>query len=121
MSRRVECGDCDWTGTEDDIDLGSVEDLLQRIDPGSEVPAGECPKCGALCYVLRSDNDYNSGERRLLAMMNELIEELGSVHDVHAWPAGDENSHHIGRRPKSCETCRKVKAAKALVESFGLA
>ena len=27
-----------------------IPDLLQRIEPGGEVPAGECPKCGALVY-----------------------------------------------------------------------
>ena len=27
-----------------------IPDLLQRIEPGGEVPAGECPECGALVY-----------------------------------------------------------------------
>jgi hypothetical protein len=27
-----------------------IPDLLQRIEPGGEVPAGECPACGALVY-----------------------------------------------------------------------
>ena len=27
-----------------------IPDLLQRIEPGGQVPAGECPVCGALVY-----------------------------------------------------------------------
>jgi hypothetical protein len=27
-----------------------IPDLLQRLDPGGVVPAGECPTCGALVY-----------------------------------------------------------------------
>ncbi len=62
---RIECGDCDWEGTDADTDLSDVEDLLQRIDPGSEVPAGPCPKCGSLCYVLEKDNVYAFEVRKL--------------------------------------------------------
>jgi len=28
-----------------------IPDLLQRLDPGGTVPAGECPACGALVYA----------------------------------------------------------------------
>jgi DNA-directed RNA polymerase subunit RPC12/RpoP len=28
-----------------------IPDLLQRLDPGGTVPAGECPECGALVYL----------------------------------------------------------------------
>ena len=27
-----------------------IPDLLARIEPGGQVPAGECPACGALVY-----------------------------------------------------------------------
>ena len=27
-----------------------IPDLLARIEPGGQVPAGECPRCGALVY-----------------------------------------------------------------------
>ena len=30
-----------------------IPDLLQRLDPGGTVPAGECPGCGALVYPER--------------------------------------------------------------------
>ena len=28
----------------------NIPNLLQRLDPGGTVPAGECPDCGALVY-----------------------------------------------------------------------
>lgn len=33
------------------INISDIENLYERLDPGAEVPAGQCPKCGALCYV----------------------------------------------------------------------
>ena len=35
------------------IRLEDVDDLTARMDPGGEVPVGECPACGALCYLVR--------------------------------------------------------------------
>lgn len=43
------CGNCDWQG--DDSQVNPIQDIMQRIDPGGTVPAGECPECGALCYL----------------------------------------------------------------------
>ena len=43
------CGDCDWTGSGKELDM--IHDIQERIDPGSIVPAGECPDCGALAYL----------------------------------------------------------------------
>ena len=28
-----------------------------RIEPGGEVPSGECPRCGALCYIYKEGTD----------------------------------------------------------------
>ena len=59
-NRRVECDNCDWTGTENDLEdgLAGVSDLFERLDVGSEVPAGECPECGAFVYLAEKDNPY---------------------------------------------------------------
>jgi len=43
------CDNCDWTGRCDALD--PIDDIDQRLDPGSEVPAGQCPECGALAYL----------------------------------------------------------------------
>ncbi len=43
------CENCNWQGPEDE--LGEIQHIGQRLDPGSEVPSGECPDCGALAYI----------------------------------------------------------------------
>lgn len=38
-----------------DEQLSSIEDFHIRVEPGNEVPSGECPDCGALCYIIREE------------------------------------------------------------------
>lgn len=47
------CGNCGLTCDEDDlrVTLSETPDLDQRLDPGSVVPAGECPYCGCFTYL----------------------------------------------------------------------
>jgi predicted nucleic acid-binding Zn-ribbon protein len=46
-----ECNNCGEIFADDQIKpLSEVKDLAQRLDPGSEVPSGECLVCGALTY-----------------------------------------------------------------------
>lgn len=47
------CDNCDWTGGQATLGLtlSEVHHLAERLDPGGEVPAGECPECGALAYL----------------------------------------------------------------------
>ena len=45
------CGEI-WKADE----LGKIENLDNRVDPGSIVPSGECPECGALCYPVGTDS-----------------------------------------------------------------
>lgn len=55
-TQTVECANCGDTFEQDEIHpLEEVVDLNLRLDPGSEVPAGECPHCGALCYLIRTE------------------------------------------------------------------
>ena len=54
--RPVRCDDCEWTGL--GHMLNQVSDIEERIDPGAEVPAGQCPKCGALAYVTEDNATY---------------------------------------------------------------
>ncbi len=49
---KSECANCSWTGTPK-IGLNEIPDLHQRIDEGGTVPSGECPECGALCYLMK--------------------------------------------------------------------
>lgn len=50
--RAVECDNCTWTGTVDDTEY--VRDIHSRVEPGGEMPAGECPECGSLCYLVEA-------------------------------------------------------------------
>src|SRR5262245_3663383 len=65
--QKVECDNCGWVGTEADFpddwfELESTEglgrpmwalnDLGERLDPGSEVPVGDCPECQCFCYFV---------------------------------------------------------------------
>lgn len=53
----VRCGICEWQGPESAMkcDLNGIPDLFSRIEVGGEVPAGECPECGGLCYLVKED------------------------------------------------------------------
>lgn len=48
---KSKCDNCDWTGVPK-VELEDIPDLAERLSAGSVVPSGECPKCGALCYLL---------------------------------------------------------------------
>lgn len=45
------CDNCGWTGHTGELrcDLTTTPDLNYRLEPGSVVPAGECPECG--CFA----------------------------------------------------------------------
>ena len=45
----VHCNNCDWTGTVKDTN--GIKDAHERLCPGEEIPAGECPECGAMAYI----------------------------------------------------------------------
>lgn len=44
------CDNCDWIGPATQVD--DIQDPGERLDPGSEVPVGECPECGCLAYLV---------------------------------------------------------------------
>jgi hypothetical protein len=46
-----KCDSCGWTGS--DAALKPIKNLSARVDAGGEVPSGECPKCGALAYIIK--------------------------------------------------------------------
>lgn len=52
-NQKFKCDDCGktWRGYE----LRAVKNLLQRLDVGGEVPGGECPIDGNLCYLIKND------------------------------------------------------------------
>lgn len=46
----VACADCDWTGKAEE--LNDIRNLGARVCAGEEMPAGECPVCGALAHLV---------------------------------------------------------------------
>jgi len=52
-TEKVYCNNCEWKGTVSQLgtEMFETRDLASRLEPGEEVPAGECPECGALCYL----------------------------------------------------------------------
>jgi hypothetical protein len=46
----VACANCDWTGQEDECNI--PKRLWERMAPGDTYPAGECPECGALAFLI---------------------------------------------------------------------
>lgn len=49
-----KCDNCNWTGDEADLRCTTAETphLKLRVDAGATVPAGECPACGCLAYLI---------------------------------------------------------------------
>lgn len=48
---KSECQNCG--AVHDDSDLEEIEDIHERVEPGEEMPSGECPDCGCLCQPVK--------------------------------------------------------------------
>lgn len=53
----TQCDNCGAVRPEDE--LIEPAHLWERLDPGSEAPAGECPDCGALAYLVKEEEGIN--------------------------------------------------------------
>ncbi len=49
-----QCDNCQQTWTEEQI-IHEIRDLRERVEPNGVMPSGECPECGALCYLEQVD------------------------------------------------------------------
>ena len=53
-TRPTRCANCSTMHLMQDlIPLQHAPDLGERLTPGDEVPAGECPVCRAFCYFIK--------------------------------------------------------------------
>lgn len=77
-----ECANCGWKGAEQAVAV--AHDLLRRLEPGDEFPAGECPDCGALAYLIDKSKPEEDADEA--AKPWHLLEELGNavmhLHDM---------------------------------------
>lgn len=57
--RQKVCDNCGAVYAEDDarINIPDIDNLYERLDPGGVVPAGQCPACGALCYIQEVEHE----------------------------------------------------------------
>jgi hypothetical protein len=90
LERRVACANCEWTGTESQI--REISNFWGRVDVGGEMPAGECPECQALAYLVDEDNPYAARKdqtvlRTVYGVLADLIEwdaRMGG-HEAKCW------------------------------------
>lgn len=61
MTQAYVCDNCE-TNYPVDTDLPYPKHLYERLDPGGEAPAGECLKCGALCYLVDDEEGDEEDE-----------------------------------------------------------
>jgi len=82
--RTVYCDNCNWVGREASVgkDLMRMSRLWERLDPGGEVPAGECPKCAG-CVYLDAMRDYRSEEAKVISW-NSFVDALEALVLSHA-------------------------------------
>ena len=78
---KVVCGNCNWKGTQDQTDI--IRDAQERLAPGYEVPAGECPKCGALAYLTRAER------RRMPGLQPQAPKVVKSLLHAAEWAVAD--------------------------------
>jgi predicted RNA-binding Zn-ribbon protein involved in translation (DUF1610 family) len=78
------CDNCGWKGTKAD----EIDNIEQRIDAGSEVPSGQCPKCGALCYIFRPAKKTKKDKQKEKAL--EACQFL-----VRAYKLGEDNGGSV--------------------------
>ena len=52
----VKCDNCGFTAPDDDPRWAEIADLSDRVEPGGEMPAAQCPTCGCLAYLVAEDD-----------------------------------------------------------------
>lgn len=48
-----ECANCDWKGDVEELD--EIARFWERVATGERLPAGQCPKCGALAHLVKRE------------------------------------------------------------------
>lgn len=85
--KTISCANCERVWKVEDFPgtLFNTPSLPSRLDPGSIVPSGECPDCGALCHP-----DQNPAQQRndLAGVLEQLLgtPELGG--ELHQYTEG---------------------------------
>ncbi|AXK44051.1 hypothetical protein [Erythrobacter aureus] len=79
QNKPVECQNCDWKGTEDQVE--ELQDVSERVGPGETMPVGECPKCGAVAHYM-DESDPKTPSPALLEAISDLEAILEDMPEV---------------------------------------
>ena len=81
---KVHCDACnkDFTVSKMRVVFPDIPHLYERLDIGGKVPAGECPVCGALVYVVKEGEVERGGKDRKLPKKLVVVLEEGLVRGV---------------------------------------
>lgn len=123
--RKVKCGNCDWEGTESQMgkSLFEMHKLWDRVAPGEECPAGECPECGACVHLYHDVAPLPGyGEKSVVISQSALSVLLDAAEArVDQWEtrakAGDPNGsnwdseHKAGTLPDDVLEASHIEAA----------
>ena len=79
---KVQCDNCSWRGTAE----GCVEvnDPWDRLTAGCTVPAGECPECGGLAYLVKPPTWMRKevkARKRLIEASRAILQALDGEED----------------------------------------
>jgi len=99
IEQLCRCDNCGAESNINDHDIGEIDDLLERIDPGGTVPAGECKKCHALTYLVQNPHKKDLafllrsaaaflegddlGDRERVELTEDLLAEADRVYPEH--------------------------------------
>jgi predicted RNA-binding Zn-ribbon protein involved in translation (DUF1610 family) len=122
-SESCSCDNCSWQGPATALD--AINDIQERIDPGSEVPAGQCPDCGALAYLDSRALELDAASRRttaaraMLAALKAIRDDLNTF-NLWEWHT-DDHPHHICDQDGGLGgACSLITTAIAQAEAAGI-
>lgn len=73
--RKCQCDNCEWTGTEEQVgcEWFEAEDFAERMEPGCEIPVGECPKCLAWVYFVEEPKPAPNLRDQLQSAIDRIV------------------------------------------------
>lgn len=88
---QCRCDDCGHECPADELDM--IADVEQRLTPGYTTPAGQCPECGALAFIVEEEKPATTPNQ-------ELVNNLRDIADGDIWfdyslcPDDNEREHY---------------------------
>ena len=99
-----ECNNCSWRG--DVSECNEIHALLDRVAVGDEFPAGECPKCEALAYLVCETHAADKGNIVILFVRGGVVDMIykptGLAVSVYDYDVDGEENTTIDSDGESC-------------------